>query len=71
MQFQAIVEALSYASGHERQVRITTSDEHEVIGVPTSVDPGLDALEVYLHPVGDPDVEIAVSLTQIRSVDIA
>jgi hypothetical protein len=71
MHFKAIVEALSYASGHERQVRITTSDDHEVVGVPTSVDPEFDALEVYLHPVDDPDVEIAVSLTQIRTVEIA
>ena len=70
MQFEAIVEALTYASGHERQVRITTSDDREVVGVPTSVDPGMDALEVYLHPVGDPTVEIAVSLTRIQSVDI-
>lgn len=71
MQYHAIIEALDYATGHERQVRITTNDDHEVVGIPTSVDREVGAQEVFLHPLGDPDVEIAVSLAQIRRVDIA
>ena len=71
MQYQAIVEILDYATGHERQVRITTTDDQVVIGVPTSVDRELGAHEVFLHPIGDSDVEISISLAQIRRVEIA
>ncbi len=71
MEYESIVEVLGYATGHERQVRITTTDAREVVGVPTSLDPDIGALEVYLHPVGADDVEIAISLAQIARVDMA
>lgn len=71
MEYAAIVEVLDYATGHEMPVRITTTDEREVVGVPTSVDRDPGALEVFLHPAGDADVEIAISLSQIRRVEIA
>jgi hypothetical protein len=71
MQYRSIVEILDYATGHEQPVRITTTDDREVVGVPTSVDRDEGAHEVFLHPAGDSDVEIAVSLAQIRSVEIA
>jgi len=71
MQYESIVELLSYATGHEQPVRITTLDRREILGVPTSVDGDPGAHEVYLHPVGADDVEIAVSLAQISRVDIA
>ena len=70
MEYQAIVELLAYASGHERRVAITTNDEHHVVGVPTSVDDDPAAIEVFLHPVGDKDTEIAIPLTQIRKVEL-
>jgi len=71
MRYEAIVELLDYATGHERRVRITTSDNHEVVGIPTSVDRHPAALEVFLHPVGDRDTEIAISLAHIRGVELA
>jgi hypothetical protein len=49
----------------------TTSDNHQLVGVPTSVDTDPGALEVFLRPVGAEDVEIAVSLTDIRAVVVA
>jgi len=71
MQYEAIVELLDYAGGHERQVRITTTEDHEVIGTPTSVDTHPTALEVYLRPAGADDLEIAISLAHIRRVEMA
>ena len=71
MPYDAIVELLEYATGHEQAVRIVTVDDHEVVGIPTSVDRDLGAHEVFLHPRGATDVEIAVSLAQIRRVEIA
>jgi len=69
MRYEAIVELLDFATGHERQVRITTTDNREVVGIPTSIDTHPTALEVYLHPVGD-DTEIAISLTHISAVEM-
>lgn len=71
MIYEAIVELLDYAGGHDQVVRITTSDHQQLVGVPTSVDTDPEALEVFLRPVGAEDVEIAVSLTEIRAVAIA
>ncbi len=70
MQFQAIVELLDYAGGHDTPVRITTTDDQQVVGVPTSVDTDPTALEVYLRPLGADDTEIAVRLTHIRAVEM-
>ncbi len=71
MDYEAIVELLDYAGGHEQVVRILTTDDQEVVGVPTSVDTHPTALEVFLRPVGAHDKEIAVRLTQIRAVSMA
>ena len=71
MTYDAIVELLDYAGGHDRAVRITTTDDEQVWGIPTSVDTHPTALEVYLRPVGEEDTEIAVSLTLIREVEMA
>ncbi|HLG06112.1 MAG TPA: hypothetical protein VI383_08180 [Gemmatimonadales bacterium] len=71
MEYQAIVELLDYAGGHDHVVRITTTDDHQVVGVPTTLDTDPDALEVYLRPIGAEDTEIAVRLTQIRAVEMA
>jgi hypothetical protein len=68
MQYEAIVELLDYAGGHDQVVRIFTTDDQEVVGIPTSVDTHPTALEVYLRPLGADDTEIAVRLTQIRAV---
>jgi len=68
MEYEAIVELLDYAGGHEQVVRIVTTDDREVVGVPTSVDTHPTALEVFLRPLGSRDLEIAVRLTQIRAV---
>jgi hypothetical protein len=71
MTYDAIVELLDYAGGHDRAVRITTTDDLQVLGIPTSVDTHPTALEVYLRPVGADDTEIAVRLTHIRAVEMA
>jgi len=71
MTYEAIVELLDYAGGHDQVVRITTSDNHQLVGIPTSVDTDPEALEVFLRPVGADDVEIAVSLTDIQAVVVA
>ena len=71
MTYDAIVELLDYAGGHDRAVRITTTDDLQVLGSPTSVDTHPTALEVYLRPVGADDTEIAVLLTHIRAVEMA
>ena len=70
MQYQAIVEVLGYATGNERPVRIRTTDNQEIVGIPTSLDTHPTALEVYLHPEGADDAEIAVSLARILAVEM-
>lgn len=70
MTYEAIVETLGYAAGHEQRVRITTLDRTELIGVPTSLDTHVTAHEVYLRPVGIEDAEVAVSLGQIAHVEL-
>ena len=71
MEYEAIVELLDYAGGHEQVVRILTTDDQEVVGIPPSVDTPPTALEVYLRPIGADDTEIAVRLTYIRAVELA
>ena len=70
MRYDEIVSVLGYAGGHDQPVRITTTDQHEVVGVPTSVDTHVAAHEVYLRPQGLDDTEIAVSLGEIATVEI-
>ena len=70
MDYEAIVQLLDYAAGHEQLVHIVTTDDQEVVGIPTSLDTHPTALEVFLLPLGADDTEIAVRLTQIRAVTI-
>jgi len=70
MTYEEIVATLGYAGSHERAVRIVTTDRKEVTGVPTSVDTHITAHEVYLHPLGDDSLEIAMSLGAIREVEL-
>lgn len=70
MRYQEIVQLLDWAGGQEQAVRITTTGATEVIGVPTSVDPDLEAHEVYLRPLGSDDTEIALSLGAISRVEL-
>jgi hypothetical protein len=71
MTYEQIVAMLGYANDHEMVVRILTTGELEVTGIPTSVDTHVTAHEVYLKPVGADDTEIALSLGAIRSVELA
>ncbi len=70
MTYEQIVSVLGYAGSHECAVRIVTTDRQEVTGVPTSVDTHVTAHEVYLHPLGDETTEIAMSLGEIRDVEL-
>ena len=71
MRYDEIVSVLGYAGGHDQVVRITTTDQHEVVGIPTSVDTHVTAHEVYLRPAGSDDTEIAVSRAAIEAVELA
>jgi hypothetical protein len=70
MTYEDIITLLGYAGGHDQLVRITTSADTEVVGIPTSVDTHITAHEVYLRPAGEKDTEIAVSLAAIREVEL-
>ncbi len=70
MTYEDIVSLLGYAGGHEHIVRITTTDQTEIVGIPTSVDTHVTAHEVYLRPAGVDDTEIAVSLAAIEAVEL-
>ena len=70
MTYEDIVALLGYAGGHEQLVRITTTSQAEVVGVPMSVDTHVTAHEVYLRPAGDDETEIAVSLAAIQAVEL-
>ena len=70
MTTDAIIELLGYANGKERPVRIVLRDGTEVIGTPSSVDTHLTAYEVFLHPAGDDDTEIGISLAAIVSAEM-
>jgi len=70
MTYEDIIAMLGYAGGHEHAVRIMTTAQTEVIGVPMSVDTHVTAHEVYLRPTGSDDTEIAVSLAAIETVEL-
>ena len=70
MTYEDIISLLGYAGGHEQVVRITTTDQTEVVGIPMSVDTHVTAHEVYLRPTGSDDTEIAVSLGAIEAVEL-
>jgi hypothetical protein len=70
--YEDIIALLGYAGGRDQVVRITTTAQTEVVGVPTSVDTDAAAHEVYLRPAGgDDNLEIAVSLAAIEAVELA
>jgi hypothetical protein len=70
MTYEDIIALLGYAGGHEHAVRIMTTAQTEVIGIPMSVDTHVTAHEVYLRPTGSDDMEIAVSLAAIETVEL-
>jgi hypothetical protein len=70
MTYDDIVALLGYAGGHDQLVRITTTTQTEVVGIPLSVDTHVTAHEVYLRPAGDDETEIAVSLAAIQAVEL-
>lgn len=70
MKYDEIVSVLGFAGNNEQPVRITTTASTEVVGVPTSLDTDQTAHEVYLHPQGADELEIAVALEAIESVEL-
>ena len=71
MTTDAIIEVLGFANGNERVVRLVLRDGTEVLGTPSSVDTHPTAFEVFLHPAGDDETEIAVSIAAIVSAEMA
>jgi hypothetical protein len=70
MQYEEIVRVLTWAGGQLQPVRITTTSDTEVTGVPTTVDTHVTAHEVYLRVPGEDEVEIAISLGAIDRVEL-
>lgn len=70
MRYDEIVELLGWAGSHDQPVRVVTADGAEMIGVPTTVDTHVTAHEAWLMPV-DGDTEFAISLGEIRHVELA
>lgn len=70
MTTDAIIELLGYANGNDCAVRVVLRDGTEVLGTPSSVDTHPTAYEVFLHPTGDPDTEIGISIAAIVSVEM-
>lgn len=70
MEIAAIIEVLRWANGQDGLVRVVLRDGSEVHGVPSSVDLHPTAHEVFLHPAGDDDSEIGISLTAIVSAEL-
>jgi hypothetical protein len=70
MTSDAIIEVLGFANGNDRPVRVVLRDGTEVVGIPASVDTHLTAYEVFLHPAGDDDTEIGISLAAIVSAEM-
>ncbi len=70
MELAAIVEVLRFANGNDKAVRLLMEDGTEVLGVPSSVDLELDAMEIFLKPSGDDATEIAVSLGAVATAEL-
>jgi hypothetical protein len=70
MTTESIIEVLGFANGNEREVRVLLRDGTEVTGTPTSVDLHPTANEVFLHPTGDDETEIGISLAAIVSAEM-
>lgn len=71
MTYDDMVSLLAYAGDHDQPVRLMLAGgAAEVVGVPTSLDTHVTAHEVYLRPLGVEDTEIAVSLGDIRQVEL-
>jgi hypothetical protein len=70
MPSDAILELLAYANGNDCAVRLVLRDGTEVVGTPSSVDTHPTAYEVFLHPAGDDDTEIAISIAAIASAEM-
>ncbi|MGH7657386.1 MAG: hypothetical protein ACREL6_04060 [Gemmatimonadales bacterium] len=70
MSYDEIVSILGYACDNDKAVKIITTDDQEIMGVPTTIDPAEDAHEVYLRPAGDEDTEIALSITGIAHIEL-
>jgi hypothetical protein len=71
MTSSAVIEVLSYANGQLLPVRVVLRDGTEVTGIPSSVDVHPTANEVFLHPAGDDETEIGLSLAAIVSAELA
>jgi hypothetical protein len=70
MSSPAVLEVLTYAHANFRAVRLVLQDGTEVLGVPSSIDTHPTAYEAFLHPVGDDDTEIGVSLGAVVSAEM-
>jgi hypothetical protein len=70
MNADAVIELLTYAHANDCAVRLILRDGTEIVGTPSSVDTHPTAYEVFLHPAGDGETEIAVSIGGISSAEM-
>jgi hypothetical protein len=69
MRYEEVVERLAWAGNQERAVRVLLADGRELLGVPTSLDTHITVHEAWLRPL-DADTDVAVSLGEIRAVEL-
>ena len=65
-----VLHLLTFAQAELRSVRLVLRDGTEVVGTPSTVDPDPGAYEVFLHPAGDDETEIALSIAEIRTAEL-
>ncbi|HEY4099972.1 MAG TPA: hypothetical protein VGM20_03750 [Gemmatimonadales bacterium] len=70
MDSAALVSLLTVAQNELRPVRLLLRDGTEVVGTPSSVDTHPTAYEAFLHPAGDDEIEIGVSLSAVVSAEM-
>jgi hypothetical protein len=70
MSTDGVIQLLTYANDNDCAVRLVLRDGTEVVGTPSSVDIHPTAYEVFLHPAGDDDTEIAISIAAIASAEM-
>lgn len=70
MSYDEIVSILGFACDNDQAVKVVTTDGSEVQGIPTTVDQGQGAHEVFLRPAGGEETEIAMSIAGITRIEL-
>lgn len=71
MDYDAVVETLTFALGHERLATLTLRDGQTLVGIPTALDTHPTAFEVTISSADDPDQLLTLSLAAVAEVTLA